>query len=141
MTTLFVLSHESDTVAFLFTAVFPHLLISVLLKVFYGGARDAALSVTSKILGFDLAAPEIKVCNAGMRLMLQILTWEFQYNRNGTKSRNVFSTGVRHDNALSNRTECILVQVFPQDLHTSIHSGLYDMPNVNDLEYGNDMGT
>ncbi|XP_031395904.1 exportin-4 isoform X3 [Punica granatum] len=80
------------------------------LKVFYCWARGAALSVTSKILDSDLAAPEVKVCTAAMRLMLQILTWEFQYNRKGTKSINHFSAGVRHDNALTNRTDCILVQ-------------------------------
>lgn len=136
-----MLSHESNTVSFLFTAVFSHLLNTVLLKVFYGWARDAALSVTGKILGSDLAALEIKVCNAGMRLMLQIFTWEFQYNRNGTKITNVFSAGVRHDNALSNRTECILVQVFLRifGLPTLIQPWLYDMPNVNDLKYRNDM--
>ncbi|KAE8056107.1 hypothetical protein FH972_012903 [Carpinus fangiana] len=40
---------------------------------------------------------EVKVCNAALRLMLQILNWDFRYNNNSTKtSINVFSAGARH---------------------------------------------
>ncbi|XP_039157075.1 exportin-4 isoform X6 [Eucalyptus grandis] len=81
------------------------------LKVFYCWTRDAALSVANKITGSDSAADEVKVCTAALRLILQILNWEFRCNSNGKKGVNVFSSGIRHDTSLSSRTECILVQI------------------------------
>ncbi|KAK4801722.1 hypothetical protein SAY86_022209 [Trapa natans] len=93
------------------------------LKVFYGWARDASLNVSRKIAGSDSESLEVKVCNAGMCLMLQILTWEFRYNHNGTKSINIFSAGVRNDNVLNNKTECILVQPGPAWHDILISSG------------------
>lgn len=78
---------------------------------FYCWTRNAALSVANKITESDSAVDEVKVCTAALRLILQILNWEFQCNSNGKKGVNVFSSGIRRDAALSNRTECVLVQV------------------------------
>lgn len=78
---------------------------------FYCWTRDAALSVARRIIESDSAADEVKVCTAAQHFMLQILTWEFQYNNNSAKSINIYSDTTRPDNALLNRTECILVQV------------------------------
>ncbi|XP_030511531.1 exportin-4 isoform X2 [Rhodamnia argentea] len=83
------------------------------LKVFYCWTRDAALSVANKITESDSAVDEVKVCTAALRLILQILNWEFQCNSNGKKGVNVFSSGIRQDAGLSNRSECILVQPGP----------------------------
>ncbi|KAF8017869.1 hypothetical protein BT93_H2928 [Corymbia citriodora subsp. variegata] len=93
------------------------------LKVFYCWTRDAALSVANKITGSDSAVDEVKVCTAALCLILQILNWEFQCNSNGKKGVNVFSSGIRHDTALSNRTECILVQPGPGWRDILISSG------------------
>ncbi|XWS58409.1 hypothetical protein CRYUN_Cryun08bG0031600 [Craigia yunnanensis] len=94
------------------------------LKTFYCWARDAALSVTNKIIESDAAIPEVKVCTAALRLMLQILNWEFRHDTNSTKvSINVFSAGVRHDSASSNRSECVLVQPGPAWCDVLISSG------------------
>ncbi|KAG7575937.1 Peptidase C19 ubiquitin carboxyl-terminal hydrolase [Arabidopsis thaliana x Arabidopsis arenosa] len=81
------------------------------LKTFYQWAQDAALSVTNKIIESHSSVPEVKVCNATLRLMHQILNWEFRYSKGGTRaSINVFSDGIRPDNALSRKTECVIVQ-------------------------------
>jgi hypothetical protein len=81
------------------------------LQSFYQWAQDAALSVTSKIIESHSSVPEVKVCNATLRLMHQILNWEFPYSKGGTRaSINVFSDGIRPDNALSRKTECVIVQ-------------------------------
>ncbi|XP_010024949.2 exportin-4 isoform X2 [Eucalyptus grandis] len=93
------------------------------LKVFYCWTRDAALSVANKITGSDSAADEVKVCTAALRLILQILNWEFRCNSNGKKGVNVFSSGIRHDTSLSSRTECILVQPGPGWRDILISSG------------------
>ncbi|XVF06407.1 hypothetical protein REPUB_Repub06bG0046100 [Reevesia pubescens] len=94
------------------------------LKTFYCWAQDAALSVTNKIIESDAVIPEVKVCTAALRLMLQILNWEFRHDRNSTKAGiNVFSAGVRHDSAPSKRSECVLVQPGPAWCDVLISSG------------------
>ncbi|XP_031282100.1 exportin-4 [Pistacia vera] len=94
------------------------------LKTFYCWARDAAISVTKVIIESDAAVSEVKVCTAALRLLLQILNWDFRYNTSGTKmSINVFSAGVRQDSASAKRTECILVQPGPAWRDVLISSG------------------
>ncbi|XP_037493270.1 exportin-4-like isoform X1 [Jatropha curcas] len=81
------------------------------LKTFYCWTRDAAVGVTKRIIESDMDVPEVKVCTAALRLMLQILNWDFRYNSTGKKtSLDVFATGVRVDNS-SKRSECTLVQI------------------------------
>ncbi|OMO96138.1 Armadillo-type [Corchorus olitorius] len=94
------------------------------LKTFYCWARDAALSVTNKIVESDAAVPEVKVCNAALRLMLQILNWEFQNDTNSMKAGiNVFSAGIRNDTASTKRSECVIVQPGPAWRDVLISSG------------------
>ncbi|KAG4189287.1 hypothetical protein ERO13_A08G217300v2 [Gossypium hirsutum] len=94
------------------------------LKMFYCWARDAALSVTNKIMEPNAVIPEVKVCTAALRLMLQILNWEFRSNPTSMKAGiDVFSAGVRHDNASSKRSECVLVQPGPAWFNVLISSG------------------
>jgi hypothetical protein len=79
---------------------------------FYRWAQDAALCVANRIIESNSLVHEVKVCNAALRLMLQILNWDFRYNNNSTKtSINVFSAGARHDADSLKRFECTLVQV------------------------------
>ncbi|XP_009631655.1 uncharacterized protein [Nicotiana tomentosiformis] len=84
------------------------------LKMFYCWAQDAAVSVSNKIIESDSAIPEVKVCTAALRLMLQILNWDFKYDANmpdnAKRAIDVFSGGVRDDVSSSKRTECNLVQ-------------------------------
>ncbi|XWS57760.1 hypothetical protein CRYUN_Cryun09bG0200800 [Craigia yunnanensis] len=94
------------------------------LKTFYCWALDAALSVTNKIIESDAAIPEVKVCTAAVRLMLQILNWEFWHDANSTKAGiNIFSAGVRHGSASASRSECVLVQLGPAWCDDFISSG------------------
>ncbi|KAK4596630.1 hypothetical protein RGQ29_014596 [Quercus rubra] len=94
------------------------------LKMFYCWARDAALSVTNRIVESKSEVPEVKVCNAALRLMLQILNWDFHLNNNSTKTGiNVFSAGARLDIDSSKRSECTLVQPGPAWRDVLISSG------------------
>ncbi|CAA7041139.1 unnamed protein product [Microthlaspi erraticum] len=81
------------------------------LKTFYSWAQDAALSVTNKIIESHFDVPEVKVCNAALRVMHQILNWEFRYSKGGTRaSINVFSDGIRPDTGSPRKTECVIVK-------------------------------
>lgn len=85
------------------------------LKTFYCWAQDAAFSVTRKIMESASTVPEANVCTAAMRLMLQILNWEFRYNSNGQKSSkvgiDVYSAEVKYE--IARRSDCVLVQPGP----------------------------
>lgn len=82
------------------------------MQTFYSWAQDAALSVTNKIIESHSDVPEVKVCNAALRVMHQILNWEFRYSKGGTRaSINVFSDGIRPDTGSPRKTECVIVQV------------------------------
>ncbi|WOG81788.1 hypothetical protein DCAR_0100939 [Daucus carota subsp. sativus] len=97
------------------------------LKTIYCWAQEAALSVTNNIVQSNSEILEVKVCTAALRLMLQILNWEFQYSTSAVestkKSINVFSTGVRFDVNSAKRSEYALVQPGPSWRDVLIHSG------------------
>ncbi|XP_048236240.1 exportin-4 isoform X1 [Ricinus communis] len=94
------------------------------LKTFYCWARDAAVGVTKKITESDNEVPEVKVCTAGLRLMLQIMNWDFRYNIPATKAGiDVFSPGVRADSSSLKRSECVVVQLGPAWRDVLISSG------------------
>ncbi|XP_021888651.1 exportin-4 isoform X1 [Carica papaya] len=94
------------------------------LKTFYCWTKDAALSVTNRIIESNSEVPEVKVCNAALRLMLQILNWDFRYNSRGTKTGiNVFTAGLRSGSVSPRRSECILVQPGPAWRDVLISSG------------------
>ncbi|KAM7262360.1 hypothetical protein ACFE04_021437 [Oxalis oulophora] len=50
-------------------------------------AWDAASSATNKIIESIAPVPVVIVCNAALRLMLQILNWEFRYQNGCAKAR------------------------------------------------------
>ncbi|KAF2306990.1 hypothetical protein GH714_023093 [Hevea brasiliensis] len=94
------------------------------LKTFYCWARDTAVGVTKSITESHSEVPEVKVCTAALRLMLQILNWDFLYKTAGTKTgMDVFSPGIRADSSLSKRSECTLVQPGPAWHDVLISSG------------------
>ncbi|KAL5768135.1 hypothetical protein ACOSQ2_014918 [Xanthoceras sorbifolium] len=94
------------------------------LKTFYCWARDAAISVTRRIIESDAAVSEVKVCTAALRFLLQILNWDFRYNTGSAKtSINVFVAGVRPEIAPSKRSECILVRPGPAWRDVLLSSG------------------
>ncbi|KAJ9185793.1 hypothetical protein P3X46_005384 [Hevea brasiliensis] len=94
------------------------------LKTFYCWARDTAVGVTKSITESHSEVPEVKVCTAALRLMLQILNWDFLYKTAGTKTGiDVFSPGIRADSSLSKRSECTLVQPGPAWHDVLISSG------------------
>nr|XP_010934314.3 LOW QUALITY PROTEIN: exportin-4-like [Elaeis guineensis] len=87
------------------------------LKEFYCWAQAAALSVTDKIIGCDATVSEDKVCSAALRLMFQILNWNFRQSTNTLDHSNnkisASSYGIRHDAVLLKKYERSLVQPGP----------------------------
>lgn len=86
------------------------------LKEFYCWAQAAALSVTDKIIGCGATVSE-DVCSAALRLMFQILNWNFRQNTNTLdNSKNkmkAWSYGIKYDTALLRKFERSLVQPGP----------------------------
>ncbi|KAJ4968652.1 hypothetical protein NE237_015353 [Protea cynaroides] len=81
------------------------------LKKFYCWAQEAAFSVTNKVVECDSSVLEVKVCDAALRLMFQIMNWDFQLSKNAhERAINVFSSGLRNYVVLLKKSECILVQ-------------------------------
>lgn len=85
------------------------------MQLFYCWAQDAAVSASNKIAESEAAIPEVKVCTAALRLMLQVLNWDFKCDANvldnAKRGINIFSAGLRGDVSSPKRTECTLVQV------------------------------
>ncbi|KAL8130523.1 hypothetical protein V2J09_019678 [Rumex salicifolius] len=79
------------------------------LKTFYTWAQEAAIAVTNRIIESNSSVPEANVCAAALRLMCQILSWEFQCNssRGSETSINVFSD-IRQDTSSPKKSECVL---------------------------------
>ncbi|XP_021742132.1 exportin-4-like isoform X2 [Chenopodium quinoa] len=95
------------------------------LKIFYSWAQEAAASVTNRIVESDSEVPEVKVCTASMRLMLQILNWDFRYSSDDSAKTNVdvFSVKARNDAVFSWRSECVIVQPGPSWQQILLSSG------------------
>ncbi|KAJ4834159.1 hypothetical protein Tsubulata_008143 [Turnera subulata] len=94
------------------------------LKTFYCWAHDAAASVTKGVTDSDGTVPEVKVCTAALRLMLQILNWDFRYSTTSKRTGvNAFSSDVRISSSLPQRSECVLVQPGPAWRDVLISSG------------------
>lgn len=87
------------------------------LKTFYTWAQEAAISVSSTIIASGSTTPEGRVCSASLRLMLQILNWDFKCIKsaigNGDRGAAVFSDGCKVDSYSTTKTECNLVQPGP----------------------------
>lgn len=95
------------------------------LKTFYSWAQEVAVGVTDKIVESSSEVSEVKVCTVALRLMLQILNWDFRFNSgDGAKTNiDVFSAEVRHDGSNSRRSECIIVQPGPSWRDILLSSG------------------
>nr|XP_027104621.1 exportin-4-like isoform X1 [Coffea arabica] len=95
------------------------------LKSLYGWAQDAASSVTNRIIASDSAIPEAKVCSAALRLMLQILNWDFRCSKSTVEigRRGMGVLGVKNDSYSARKTECNLVQPGPSWCDVLITSG------------------
>lgn len=85
------------------------------LKEFYCWAQDAAFSVTDKVMGLTATISEDKVCSAALRLMFQILNWDFKFNNSLDYSDDKVSStsGIRHEASLLKKFERSLVQPGP----------------------------
>ncbi|KAJ9542463.1 hypothetical protein OSB04_028969 [Centaurea solstitialis] len=69
------------------------------LKKFYCWALEAAQSVTTAIINSDTAESEARVCSTALRLMLQVLNWDFSSSggRVAKNSIDVFSFVAKED--------------------------------------------
>ncbi|XP_068654484.1 uncharacterized protein [Aristolochia californica] len=94
------------------------------LQSFYCWAQDAVLSVADKIISLSAIVSEIKACSAALRLMLQILSWDFKCPTSGVafSKLRIISLGSGASNVLR-KTERILVQPGPRWHDILITSG------------------
>ncbi|XP_022933418.1 exportin-4 isoform X1 [Cucurbita moschata] len=93
------------------------------LKTFYCWAIDAAVSVTTVIVDSQTEVPEVKVCTAALRLMFQILNWDFR-NAVGAKANiSFYFAGVKDHGDSTKRSEYNLVQPGPAWRDVLISSG------------------
>uniref|UniRef100_A0A1D1XQV5 Exportin-4 n=1 Tax=Anthurium amnicola TaxID=1678845 RepID=A0A1D1XQV5_9ARAE len=90
------------------------------LQRFYRWAQDAALSVTNNIIECSGRLAEERVCSAALRLMFQILNWDFKCSANAADASN---SRIRHDIALLRKFECTLLQPGPLWRDVLIASG------------------
>ncbi|OAY65299.1 Exportin-4, partial [Ananas comosus] len=97
------------------------------LKEFYCWAQAALLSVSNKILEHPTSVPEEKVCSAALRLMFQILNWDFKHTANepdNSHSRiNTLTSGIRHDAVMLKKFDHSLVKPGPTWNDVLISSG------------------
>ncbi|PKU82773.1 hypothetical protein MA16_Dca006071 [Dendrobium catenatum] len=81
---------------------------------FYCWAKDAAISLTDKIVSCNASFNEEKICSSAMRLMFQILSWNFRQSTVppdlSNFKPNAFSAGIRHEATLLKKFERTLVQ-------------------------------
>ncbi|GAB2246564.1 hypothetical protein Droror1_Dr00002057 [Drosera rotundifolia] len=82
------------------------------LKMFYCWVQEAALGLTNRVIESNSEAPEVKVCTAALRLMLQILSWDFRHTSDdvGKTSIDVFYMEARDDALPSGKPNFALVQ-------------------------------
>ncbi|KAL0456676.1 UNVERIFIED_CONTAM: hypothetical protein Slati_1006800 [Sesamum latifolium] len=84
------------------------------MKAFYCWVQYAAFNVSDRIIGANSEIPEVKVCSAALRLMLQILNWDFRGKNsieNSKRGMDIFYDGMKQESDSLRRSECILVQV------------------------------
>ncbi|KAL3655859.1 hypothetical protein CASFOL_000255 [Castilleja foliolosa] len=96
------------------------------MKAFYCWAQYAAFNVSDRIIGADSEIPEVKVCAAALRLMFQILNWDFRGKNaveNLKRGINVFFDGTKQENNSLRRSECNLVQPGPAWRDVLVSSG------------------
>ncbi|KAK8956358.1 hypothetical protein KSP40_PGU008631 [Platanthera guangdongensis] len=86
----------------------------ICLKEFYCWAKDAAVSLTDKIVGGTTSFSEEKICSSAMRIMFQILSWDFRQSADSrdrtTFKPNACSAGIRREATLLKKFERTLVQ-------------------------------
>ncbi|KAK6145319.1 hypothetical protein DH2020_022139 [Rehmannia glutinosa] len=83
------------------------------MKAFYCWVQYAAFNVSSRIIEAHSEIPEVKVCSAALRLMIQILNWDFRGKNaveNLKRGIDVFYDGMKQENSSLRRSECIFVQ-------------------------------
>ncbi|CAH9110170.1 unnamed protein product [Cuscuta epithymum] len=86
------------------------------LMMFFCWAQDAAIGVSGKIVESHSAVPEVKVCTMSLRVMHQILNWDFQKNSmmpNGAQQVMDIPDGIKHATDTPRTTDCNLVQPGP----------------------------
>ncbi|GFP96740.1 exportin-4 [Phtheirospermum japonicum] len=96
------------------------------MKAFYCWVQYAAFNVSDRIIGADSEIPEVKVCAAALRLMLQILNWDFRGKNaveNSKRGIDVFFDGTKQENNSFRRSECNLVQPGPAWRDVLVSSG------------------
>ncbi|KAG2537518.1 exportin-4-like isoform X1 [Panicum virgatum] len=80
------------------------------LKDFYCWAQSAVFNTADKILNSNVTIPEERACSAALRLMFQILSWNFKHTVEHASSDAKINSGLRIDTINLKKFECSLVK-------------------------------
>lgn len=83
-------------------------------KDFYCWAQSAVFNTADKILNSNVTIPEERACSAALRLMFQILSWNFKHVVEHESSDAKINSGLRIDTINLKKFERSLVKVYPK---------------------------
>ena len=83
-------------------------------KDFYCWAQSAVFNTADKILNSNGTIPEERACSAALRLMFQILSWNFKHTVEHESSDAKINSGLRIDTINLKKFERSLVKVYPK---------------------------
>jgi hypothetical protein len=86
-------------------------------KDFYCWAQAAVFNTADKILNSTVTIPDERACSAALRLMFQILSWNFKHTVEHESSDAKINFGLRIDTINLKKFERSLVKVYPNYLH------------------------
>jgi hypothetical protein len=89
----------------------------VFCKDFYCWAQAAVFNTADKILNSTVTIPDERACSAALRLMFQILSWNFKHTVEHESSDAKINSGLRIDTINLKKFERSLVKVYPNYLH------------------------
>jgi hypothetical protein len=80
-------------------------------KEFYCWAQAAVFNTADKIVNSNVTIPEERACSAAVRLMFQILSWNFKHTVEHDNSDAKINSGLRNDTINLKKFERSLVKV------------------------------
>jgi hypothetical protein len=80
-------------------------------KDFYCWAQAAVFNAADKIVNSNITIPEERACSAAVRLMFQILSWNFKHTVEHDNSDTKINSGLRSDTINLKKFERSVVKV------------------------------
>ncbi|KAF3328040.1 Exportin-4 [Carex littledalei] len=93
------------------------------LKEFYCWAQAAMLGLADKIMNSNGNVSEERACSGAIRLMFNILNWNFTVSDKSSTKSNVLPSGIRHDTVVLKKFDRTLIKPGPAWRDTLISCG------------------